>query len=499
MSRTKKSAWNFASGFVFTAVTVCVGVFSTPILLQWLGDERFGVFRVLTDLATYLPLIEFGLGGALSARLALALGENDKTKVERLLATGLRYCFRIAILMLAVGIILLFALPVLIETNHIQHKELQTAWLILLVGCFYYPLSVFSILLEARQLRYVLNILYTSQGLLTTILLLIAAWLGWGLSGQSAATVLAQAPAILIIIWLGSRAYKIDWLAKPDEGASKSLRTLNWSVFFYHTGFRIGILSDNIVVSLIINPLAVVPFFLTQRLAMLAQNQLLSVGSSTWAGLVELHAQGEAKIFYVRLLELTNFVSSLSLAALAPIAAYNKHFIARWVGEDKYAGASVTLVVCFNVWMWAVLYLWGWVLHGTGQLPKWTHYAIAFIFINLSVSILGTFTLGLVGPPLGTMAGFIFVNAWSTPLLLKKQFDWSPLELWTKALIPFIWALPYGAFLWWFARTRQSLGWVQLFVEFGVSGLGSLVLWGLIGMSSAERQNWLQRLKVIVG
>ena len=174
-------------------------------------------------------------------------------------------------------------------------------------------------------------------------------------------------------------------------------------------------LSDNIVISLILGPAAVVPFWLTQKLASLAQNQFLSIGNSTWAGLVELHTRGETQKFQARLLELTGLVSGLSLAVLAPLAAYNKSFITLWVGETNYAGTAVTLLVCLNVWLWGILHLWGWVLQGTGHLTAWTPYALAFLSVNLAASIGGTYVVGLAGPLLGTAAGLLLVKSWAMP------------------------------------------------------------------------------------
>ena len=499
MSRTRKSALNLAGGLIFTAVTVCVGVLSTPWLLHWLGTERFGTYRVLLDWCAYVGLLELGLGGALSARLAIALGKGEKAIAQSLLAAGLRAYSIVMLGMLVVSAGLMVLLPYVVKSDAIGDTELRLAWLLLLVLILFFPLAVFRLLADARQQSYLVSLLFTLQSLLTTGLLLISAWAGWGLIGQSLSTVLSQLPAVLILMWIGIRSYPIRWLSPPEPEARKSIRALNWPMFIYNTSFRVGILSDTIILAWVMGPAAVVPFFLTQRLATLAQNQLLNIGNSTWAGLVELQSQGHLETFRSRLLELTSLVSGLSLAVLVPIAAFNYHFIARWVGSTNYAGAAVNIIVCLNIWLWAVFYLWGWTLSGTGQISCWTPYAISFTIINLAVSIIGTITLGLVGPLVGTLVAFLFVTSWAMPRVLKRIFGLSPQALWRNALMPFLWALPYAAILGFFTRARMPSGWPELIVEMCSAGVCGLALWWMIGLSRSSRSIWIARVQGALG
>ena len=67
MSRARNSAWNLAAGLGLTLVSAVTSFFATPWLLRWLGTERFGAFKALTDWIGQLTFVEFGLGGALMA------------------------------------------------------------------------------------------------------------------------------------------------------------------------------------------------------------------------------------------------------------------------------------------------------------------------------------------------------------------------------------------------------------------------------------------------
>jgi len=498
LSRTRKSAWGLASGLVYTAVSLCVGFLATPWLLLWLGPERFGSYRVLLDWFGYLPLLELGLGASLLALLASAIGRSEASAVRNLLWAGLRAYSRVTLGMVAAAVGLVVALPKLVSLELVSSDELRRAGLILFTVFLVTPLSVFRALTEAEQRGYIVNVLLVIQSVLMTGLLLATAWAGWGLVGQSLATVVAQLPAVLILTGLGMRAYPGVWSAVPDAASTKALWALNWPTLAHNISGRIGLLSDNVIVAWVLGPVAVVPFYLTQRLTTMAQAQLQGLGNATWAGLAELHAQGQFKTFRLRLVELTGMVSGLGVAVLGPIAAYNPHFIERWVGPVAFAGEAVNLIACANVWLWSLSSLWGWPLAGTGHIGRWVPYAVVFTLVNVVVSIAGTLVLGLVGPLLGTLVGFLLVSAWALPWVLNQVFVVSPWTLWRAALTPLAWGVPYAAIMWLLARAHTPWGWFGLATEMSLAALGGLALWWTLSLSATDRTLWVIRVRGVL-
>lgn len=499
MSRTRKSVWSVANGLIFTLVSFIIGTAATPLLLHWLGRERFGTYRVLIDWFGYIGLLELGLGGALMARLAVAIGRADDAATRSLLVSGIRAYLCVMALMLGFGLVWVASLPKLVLTENVVPSELRIAGLILLIGSMFIPLSVFRALIEARQQAYLISLLLVGQSIFMTALLVTTAWAGWGLIGQSAITVLSQIPVTLFLAWKGLRAYPGILQERAQSETTKKLWALNWPTFVFNISGRVGLLTDNIIIGLFVGPVAVVPFFLTQRLATIVLGQIQGIGNSTWAGLVELHSQGKAEIFRARLLELTSLVSGLGICMLGTVASYNHYFIDRWVGEGNYAGEAVTIIACVNIWLWAVYGLWGWPVSGTGNIGMWVPYAVAFATINILVSVAATFAVGIIGPLIGTLTAFIFINSWAMPRVLSQIFRFSPWELWRAALAPFVWGLPYVLILWLVARSHKPMGWLGLLIEMALAGLAGLMLWWKMSLSKSERTLWVARVQGAFG
>ena len=74
---TGRSVVNFSTELMLKLMTLSIGIFGTPLLLYWLGDERYGAFLAATDWGNYLNLLELGISGSLLALLAKAVGIGE--------------------------------------------------------------------------------------------------------------------------------------------------------------------------------------------------------------------------------------------------------------------------------------------------------------------------------------------------------------------------------------------------------------------------------------
>src|SRR5262245_58190790 len=100
MTRTRRSIYTYFSGIGYQAITLLVAIVTTPLLLRWLGEERYGAFRVILDWLGYLALLELGLGGALCPLLAKAVGSGDSVTIRQTLAAGIRAYLWVSVLAL---------------------------------------------------------------------------------------------------------------------------------------------------------------------------------------------------------------------------------------------------------------------------------------------------------------------------------------------------------------------------------------------------------------
>jgi O-antigen/teichoic acid export membrane protein len=497
--RTGRSVGNFLTGLLFQVMTLGIGLVSTPLLLRWLGDARYGAFRAASDWAGYVNLLELGVGGALLALLAKAVGQGDQEEIRLTLATGLRTYLQIGLGMFLVGVGLGWFITDLVQVKGSLAIELQKGYWLGLLSLSWFPLVPYRLLADASQRSYFANAFLIVQSLLITSMALLFAWAGFGIPGQYLAVLTGGIFFQLSMCWDGLRRYPdvVELITdRQDQGdVERQLWQLNWPTLLLNLSGQIGLLTDNIVISYTLGPATVVPFFITQRLAMLAQAQIQGIGNATWAALADLHAKGEHQKFNTRLIELTRLIAVMGLAFMVAIAAYNPYFVKFWVGQDRFGGEIVTLLAASNGFLQGLLSLWGWCFSGTGNVAKLVKPAIVGSVLNLVVSLVSTRLFGMIGPLLGSFVAFVSVSLWWSPLLLRQVFGTSLRQLFFAVAKPLGVGIPYAMAVYWFARSHTPWGWIGLAVEMGLAALLYLVLAWFLVFRPAERSEWGTRLR----
>jgi len=499
--RTRRSALSFASEIGRTGITLVVGLVATPFLLDWLGEARFGAHRTAVDWVGYLILLELGIGGALLPMLARAFGSKDAGEVRATLVAGTRALGRVTLVALALGGALAFFITRLIPVGDTLAGDLRWGFVLGVAGLLFLPFSPLRTLQEARQRSYVVITLLLLQSLLITGLALLFAWKGWGITGQFAAALIGGIPFFMALAWMAKRAYpgilRSLFTDRADASASRSLRRLSPPTFVLNLCGRVSVMTDNIVVAFVLGPAIVVPFFITQRLAALFQGQLQSLGNSSWAGLAELHVQGQRNVFNERVIDLTRIIAVVGMAGLIPIAVYTEQFVRLWVGSARYAGDAVTLLAALNAYLLAIVSLWGWCFNGTGHIRELVPASVVATVINLTASLALVKPLGMAGPLLGTTLGFVAVSVWYLPVLMHRVFGTNALRLARTVALPLIVGLPYGAGIRWIALAQSQPGWIELALSMlAAAMLFVLLCWFLI-LKESERRLHMEQIRAV--
>jgi O-antigen/teichoic acid export membrane protein len=511
MNRTRKASWGFLSGLAFAGMTVIVGLAATPLLLSWLGPERFGAFRATSDWTGHLTIFELGLSGALIPLFARALGKGNRFAVQAILRAGIRIYLGVALLMLVAGAVLALVILHLVPVSPAAAHDLKTGCWVGLLAVLVVPLSPFRALAEADQRSYLINILLIVQALTVTGMGLVLAYLGWGVTGQFLAASLGLYPLFFFLMRDGLRRHSIrepESSHPATEARNESqdqvsairreIWKMNWPSLIRNMCGRIGLYTDNLLVAYFLGPAVVASFYLTQRAIVLAQSQLLGIGSSGWAGLVELVHKGHIATFHRRLIEMTGLVTVLGIAVMVPLAAFNRNFISFWVGPSCYGGEWVTGLAAANGILLSIFSLWGLVISGAGHVARVVPGTVASAVVNIVVSIVATIFLGPPGPLLGTLTALVTVNSWFFPMLLKRLFRIALWPLFRAIASPVMIGVPYALGIRWFAHVHPPQGWILLALDMAGSAALYLAIAWLAIINAEERAVWSLRLRMLL-
>ena len=504
--RAQRSIANYFAQIVLTGTTMLLGLCASPWIERWLGPVRFGALRVVAEAQGYLMLLELGLGGGLAPLLVRSIGRDDASVTRATLAAGTRAYAVIAIVAFGVGLAVAPLIPQLAGGVASEVRiDLKWGWIIGLIGFLSLPLAPLRTVFEARQRGAVVHWLLTSQAVVITGLSLLLAYLGQGIRGQVFAAALGawlfHAALAIMSFRRGSDLLGAEWRMPTIPAMRRGLWSLSWPTLLINVAGRLAVLTDNIIIGMILGTEAVTALYFTQRLAVAAQSLAQGVGQATWAPLAELHTLGRRELLERRLMEVSELIAVISIALLAPIAAFNHHFFTLWVLDSSlpYGGIAVVLAASVNAFLLAEFSLWNWCLTAAGQARSIAAQAVASSFVNVVASVLLTRGLGIIGPLLGTTAGFLAVTIWSLPRLLEAKMGVSSRRIVAASLRPWLWGLPYAAVLLAMSQAQERLGWTRLLLESSAGSLGFVIIAFYFVIAPSTRVDWQERLKSVAG
>ena len=489
-------AW--VASLVFIAATMVTGFVITPWILHNLGASRFGLGRTLTESFGYMTLVAQGVTLAMVPPLGSAIGRGDRASLHRTLAAGFRVYLVAAIVFLLVGLALTPVLGRMLHVDAAARPELRAAWLICLACIPLTVLAPMKVLLDLAHKGYVSNLLMAVQGILAAALSVAFVWAGLGVVGLMLAmliTTLGYNVAVTrVALRLNPGLIAETRAAKPTRQDWRALTALAGPTLLAMLGEKVGSLSDSIVLSIIRGTAAASTLFLTQRLANLGQLLLNGISSAIWPSLAEMHARGEHDGFNIRLVEITRLVAVMGVAGLAPVIAYNPHFIARWVGPANDGGRLVVLVASAIAILGGILQITAAALVTTGHVGRLAKAAAVSAVLNLIMSVFLTYRLGVIGPILGTLLTYLAIPIWYGPMQLRRVFGTSLRQLFRAAAVPIACGVPFTLGLIALADSHTPPNWFALLGEMAVAAIAFLIFAIAVILGPGDRELWRARL-----
>lgn len=461
--RSKRAILNFISSFSRTIIATFLSLATTPFILNSLGEERFGAYRLLLDWLSHLGILEFGLYSASLTILSKAATEGTESLrgTLKLILKNYGYVF---VAQVGFFIVFFFFVDRLIPVSYQLQNELRLSALIMSVSLLFLVSQIFKAYLEAIQKGYLVSVTLVLFNLVFLIQCTLFAYWNWGLWGQVIAYVSSLLFSFIALVALAPEVIKHLFSKQTSLAPQQLLKKQRFSHFINELCSRVSLMSDNIIISFFMGAGPVTAFFITQKVGNMMQQQLQHLSNSSWAALSELHYQGKHQQFNNRVIHLTELIAYSSGVVLSIVCLLNYSFVSLWTGSHTYSGATVTNLTCINAAFFSILSMWSWCFAATNLTQKMVTMSIAQGVVNIIASILLTKYIGITGPLFGTLIGYVGVSLfWKSSVLSKTfQIDFIKLTLaWFKPLVPPL----AGVFVYlYFCGAPNITSWMELFL-----------------------------------
>ncbi len=476
-----------------------VGFVATPYLLAFLGAERLGAFRAAQQWTGYLPYLYFGLGPALTVFILRATSRGYLEQASSLVKAGLRLEFSQTLVLVApIGVIMAWCMPALVPVNTALRNELRVGAFIYLISLLLTPLEMFRLLLECVQCGYLVSIALLVQALAALGGGVWLAWLGYGIPGQFIALLAGMFAFSVLAVVFAMGCLPGFGNVRCATIPIKDLRTLRWPMTITGIGGQINLLTDYVVVGLVIGPVMVTTFSITQRLVTIVGWFVTSLTNATWAGLAEVLATGDRAVFQERLVELVRSVLGLGITILGTLAAYNVHFVRLWVGPRYYGGDLLTVLTAIQMLMLGYFTLFTWTIDMQGDTRYRVPITASGAILNLTLSILLGRRLGMYGVTLATVIGYSLTEVWFCPYLFCRRYNVSFRSVVNVTLTSISLGVPWLMFAWCAAHSRSLSSWPALGLELSAMSLLALTYSWFVVLTRSDRARWRGRCEPLI-
>lgn len=416
MNRTKKFALNSVFAALHQVVSMIAGFIIPGIIISTYGSEVNGLVSSLTQIISYITLVEAGIGGAAIFSLYKPLALNDRSAVSRIVVAAKKsyaqagYIFSSAIFFLAIILAFLQSSETLSFTT-----ILSLTLLFGINGCFdFFLLSGYRVLFVADQKNYIISFTAIVHKALQTVIICLLAYSKVNIVTLYLIAVIPIFLKAAIVLWYGKKKYPyLDKNSIPD----KSSLNKRWDVIYQQVLGAVQSGAPTIIATVLFD-LKIVSVYSVYNMVLSGLNAILNIFTTGLpAGFGELIAKKEISTLKKSVAEfesafyfIITIVFGVTFALLLPfVSIYSSGF-----DDINYYYPVLAFIITLNGALYSVKTPQSMLVISAGMYKetRW-HVTIQAVII-----IVGGFVFGRIFGLVGLLVGACLSNLYRTINLL---------------------------------------------------------------------------------
>lgn len=409
MQDAKKGILNVIYGFLGQVVIICLGIVIPRLVLVRYGSEVNGLLNSVTQIFTCFSLLEAGVGIASLQALYAPVANGDREKIQGIMAATHRFYRKTGILYALAVAILAFAYPFIVDSDIPYWTIVGIIMFGGLANCinFFYQ-GKYKILMQAEGYNYISINITTLVNVLTSLAKVVLLLLGYNvLAVQFSFFVINLLQMAVYGIYIHKRYAWIDLKAEPDE---KAISQKN-ATLVHQVSSLIFSNTDALLLTLITRDLKIVSIYTMYNMVIaMATNMIQQVEGGFGFMLGQRYNTDRENYFVLHhIFEILYLV--LVFAVMTTIYVFLLPFMRLYTAEINDASYIHTIYPLLFVLTPLLTYgrtAANNIINYAGHFRQTQWRAILESAINIAVSVVGIWKLGIPGALLGTIAASLY-------------------------------------------------------------------------------------------
>lgn len=497
---------NAVSNYVYYGLQALILLTLQAYIIRSLGKEHYSIWPVLRSCINIAALVQIGVGAGASRFLAVAIGQRDEQRVQRLVGTYLSATLVGGAVYCAIAGIVAVNLEMLFNISSVHATEARRALVVMgISGAVHMGASVLAAVMTATQSFVKLNCL---RGVLLVVRACVV-FASFSIFGPDLVWIAVSHLIVSVAEAVGciflARSV-LPWLKVTVYGAS-------WATFREVTTFSVIALvmaiagrlywdTDYFLINRLMDPAMVTGYSIVATI-LLRCTTLTSLGNNAVsAPLAVLFGRNDIKGIARAVYRANRAAVPLGAFAMFFLMFFGDHFLTHYAGEEYQSYSYLFVLFGFGFVVSTTQNLPARIpsVFGKIGIPAMMTVLAAVVNLVLSAVLVCVFDLGLTGIAVGTLAMQILYRAsfypWFVARMLQEplhRFCYRTMVIPVSSCLPAIGCMATMRYL----LTKGTVS--ELFLALGVSGIVHVVCLVSIGLDPADRKRVLAVFKQAVG
>lgn len=414
MLDTKNVKKNIGLNILIQPVAMLLSMIYVPVALNYLGNERYGVWTTILSFVSWFSLCDLGISNGFKNELSVSIAKNDEKRSKELVSTT----YVVISIIVAICIIIYTIIAIKINVAGLLNISVNgdnvnlALWICVAFVCINFALGIVNTVLYSLQ-----KAAYTSicgviiQGLNIIFVLFAGEMLDKSLV---IAAVMLNVSTTIVLLITSIIIYRKKIYLRPEvnyfrKKEVKQIVGVGIALFLGQIGSQIMNATDNILISKVYGATDVTPYSIAYKLFnVFIDVQGVIIIMPLWPAYTV--AKTENNIVWIKsTLKKGNFFVAILSVGVIIFAMAISPITRIWLGENLSLDKSMV----FFMAVYTIVYLFERnycsFLCGAGILKEYTILSTVGVIINIPCSVFFTVYLkmGLTGIILGTLVSIL--------------------------------------------------------------------------------------------
>jgi O-antigen/teichoic acid export membrane protein len=427
--KTRRIIINAVSGSGARIAALTIAFLTTPILINKLGAEEYGLFAIVAALPAYAGLLDLGIGSGLIRHYAEHSERGDSAAIRQI--TTLSLCFYVLLGAVFLPLIFCFA-PSLVTLFSIPEHLWPAAEISIAVMFVYFILygvtGIFSarlVSLDRMDIAEAIGLLGQSvYGVLVFIVIPISPTVLTAVS-LNLIQLVVTGPLLYAVVLRTDLKTVCNPLSIPGALIRKISAFGGW-MQVNSLAALVNLEADKLIIASFLGVATVTPYQIGNRLASLNRLipfQLLSAIMPTATAIHLSRTIEDREKFYK---EASRYLMLLTILVTGFITVAAENLIVAWIGQPYPDAALILLALAFTFSVNNLTGVGTTMLRAAGQPRHEAYYALLSMVLNVCLTVVLAPYFGLVGVLAGTVVANLIGSTYFLILFHRRSgFRWN--------------------------------------------------------------------------